>query len=209
MKIEGILKNLSKIVPVHHGTMRKGMVFIPDISGFTKLVCTTDLVTGQSITYELLSTIIHHNMLHMNIAEIEGDAIFFFKWQSIPSASEIKEQFYLLKCAFDEKLLALEEKYSMKLDLQLKAIAHYGWMSEFYLGGFQKLYGEVVIEAHRLLKNSIPQNSYLLITDALAAASEQTSDSSNYSNRLCESYYDLPNICYSYLPFDEPEVVRA
>jgi hypothetical protein len=182
---------------------RNGLVFIPDISGFTQLVASTDLITGKSITYELLATIIRYNTLKLEIAEIEGDAIFFFKWQTLPDITEIKEQFQTLKAAFDRKKAELEIRYNIPLDLQLKAIAHYGTMSEFFLGGFRKLYGEVVVEAHRLLKNNIPDRSYLLITDELTAAvagntPEKPPIQELRSVKLCELYHGLRNICYTY-----------
>lgn len=185
---------------------RKGLVFIPDISGFTELVRSTGLVTGQIITYELLSAIIRHNMLDMEIAEIEGDAIFFFKWRSIPTAEELYEQFEVMKTAFDSKIRELENKYHLNLDLHLKAIAHYGEMTEFSIEGFNKLYGEVVIEAHRLLKNNVPARSYLLVTDELMAVSSQPALNSFFqterSSKLCEIYGGLRNLCFTYILFE-------
>lgn len=185
---------------------KKGLVFIPDISGFTQLVRSTDLVTGQLITYELLSTIIRQNGLNMQIAEIEGDAVFFYKWKATPSVNDLYDQFEQLKIAFDRKIAELEDKYAMKLDLHLKAIAHYGEMAEFSVGGFRKLYGEVVVESHRLLKNNIPGKSYLLITDELIAAAEQrlvhNLSPAIRSNKLCEIYGGLRNLCFTYILFE-------
>lgn len=184
----------------------KGLVFIPDISGFTELVRSTDLVTGQIITCELLSAIIQHNRLNMKIAEIEGDAIFFFKWESIPAAEELYEQFEVMKAAFDDKIRELQDRFDLVLDLHLKAIAHYGEMIEFSLEGFNKLYGEVVIEAHRLLKNNVPARSYLLITDELMAVSKRStidiSLQAARSSKLCEIYGALRNLCFTYILFE-------
>ncbi|HLW19037.1 MAG TPA: DUF2652 domain-containing protein [Cyclobacteriaceae bacterium] len=197
------------------GVTRKGLVFIPDISGFTELVRTTDLVTGRNITKELLLTIIKNNRMNLKIAEIEGDAIFFYKWEPLPCIDGIMQQFELLKNAFDINKSELEQKYRIRLDLHLKAVAHYGDMSEFSLGGFRKLYGEVVVEAHRLLKNGIPERSYLLMTDTLTDAG---SAKSNYretlihkhrSSKLCEIYGDVHNICFTYVYFDKPLRITA
>ncbi|PUZ24942.1 DUF2652 domain-containing protein [Chitinophaga parva] len=179
---------------------KKGLVFIPDISGFTELVRNTDLVTGQIITQELLSTIIRHNKLQMEIAEIEGDAVFFFNMRSIPTADELYEQFEIMKAAFDEQVIALGKKYNLALDLHLKAIAHYGEMTEFPIAGFHKLYGEVVIEAHRLLKNNVPARSYLLITDELMAiAKPESFFPASFTHKLCELYGGLRNLCFTYI----------
>lgn len=189
-------------------TNRKGLIFIPDISGFTELVLSTDLLTGKSITYELLSSIIRNNKMNMEISEIEGDAVFFFKWQPFPGIDEIKAQFNLMKKAFDRTKIDLEIKHGIELKLQLKAVAHYGTMTQFSLGGFRKLYGEVVVEAHRLLKNNVPEHSYLLITEELSTASARNglsvrSNEERESTSLCEIYKDLRNICYTYILFEK------
>ena len=188
-------------------TANKGMVFIPDISGFTELVRSTDLITGKNITYGLLSTIIKHNILDFEIAEIEGDAVFFYKWQPIFSIEDIIRQFDALKQAFDERKDELQKKYKIHLDLDIKAVAHYGDMSGYFLGGFRKLYGEVVVESHRLLKNSILEHSYLLMTNEIMDAAprgnkytEMIYDEAR-SGQLHEIYGDL-RIYYTYIHFD-------
>ncbi len=81
-------------------------------------------------------------------------------------------------------------------------------MTEYKIGRFNKLYGEVVVEAHRLLKNSIEGNSYLLLSDALLAftgslGEEKLLDYGIRSNKACEVYGSLRNICFTYLDFDE------
>lgn len=199
-------KNRIKMAKANEQNTQKGLVFIPDISGFTELVRSTDLTTGRIITRELLSTLIQNNILKMEIAEIEGDAIFFFKWKSIPAADELYEQFEIMKSAFDKKITELQARYKLRLNLHLKAIAHYGEMTKFSLKGFHKLYGEVVVEAHRLLKNSVPGSSYLLITDELMAASTQPV-TNNFSPvghpvSLCEIYDGLRSLCFTYILFE-------
>ena len=196
-------------------TANKGMVFIPDISGFTELVRSTDLITGKNITYGLLSTIIEHNILNFEIAEIEGDAVFFYKWQPIFSIEDIIRQFDALKQAFDERKDELQKKYKIHLDLDIKAVAHYGDMSGYFLGGFRKLYGEVVVEAHRLLKNSIQEHSYLLMTNEIMDAAHSNSyteiliDASAGSGKLSESNGDLRTIDYTYIPYDKTLTLSA
>ena len=210
-----IFSSTKKRIAEDHNTCeitRNGLVFIPDISGFTQLVAGTSLITGKNITYELLATIIRNNTLDMEIAEIEGDAVFFFKWQALPGTDEIRDQFNRLKIAFDQKTAELEERYHIPLDLELKAVAHYGAMAEFSLGGFRKLYGEVVVEAHRLLKNNVPKRSYLLITDELTAASARANQQlipkdQGSSIGLCQIYEGLRSICYTYTLFERHVVL--
>lgn len=200
------IKNRISNFRFREGSVQKGMVFIPDISGFTKLVRHTDLNTGKIITYELLSALIHSNTLNLEISEIEGDAVFFYKRKSIPDAKQLYQQFETMKVAFDKKVLDLQKRFHLELNLTLKAIAHYGEMSEFSIEGFRKLYGEVVVEAHRLLKNHIPARSYLLITDELMAVTRpsvyEDSFYTKHSSKLCELYERLRNLCFTYILFD-------
>lgn len=61
-----------------------GLIFIPDISGFTRFVHEVDVSVGSYVTYELLSTIIEENHLRLCISEIEGDAVFFYRYGPPP-----------------------------------------------------------------------------------------------------------------------------
>lgn len=184
--------------------IRKGLVFIPDISGFTELVHSTDVITGRMIIRELLGTLLRHNTLRMKVAEIEGDAIFFFKWKAIPSPDELYAQFEKMKTAFDKKVQELQYRFNIPIVLHLKAIAHFGEMAAYKLGGFTKIYGEVVVEAHRLLKNNVPGRSYLLITDELLAVSGKEADlfQAQRPDQLCELYHGLGSLCFSYILFE-------
>ena len=185
----------------------EGLLFIPDISGFTRLVHSTDVLTGKQITYELLSTIIRQNNLQLNIAEVEGDAVLFYRYGPAPSVAELVDQYEKMKEAFEIKLEELQIKFSQEIDLSLKVIAHYGTMTEFKIGHFKKLYGKVVIEAHRLLKNSIASDNYLLITDSLlekAGVEDQHIQQHGIrSNKHCDGYNALRNISFTYFDFNE------
>ncbi|HEX6169961.1 MAG TPA: DUF2652 domain-containing protein [Chitinophagaceae bacterium] len=185
-----------------------GLLFIPDISGFTELVHSTDVQTGKQITCELLSAIINENILEMEIAEIEGDAVLFYRNGVAPGPRQLFQQYEKMTISFEAKCKELQRKFSMPLNLSLKVIAHYGPMSDFKINSFKKLYGEVVVEAHRLLKNSIDSNSYLLLTDSLFKRPHSLFDDELLqhgirSNKLCEVYGGLRNICFTYFDFSE------
>lgn len=184
--------------------VRDGLIFIPDISGFTELVHTTDTMTGRQITYELLSAVIGANELDLRIAEVEGDAVLFYRYGKAPSYQSMMSQYEKMAKAFDTKKIELEQRFSISLDLSLKATAHYGPMTSYVLGHFEKLYGEVVVEAHRLLKNSISSGTYLLLTDALKeqmVLPETVHVRSGSAAQLCELYGPLGNICFTYIDY--------
>jgi hypothetical protein len=92
------------------------------------------------------------------------------------------------------------------LHLSLKVIAHYGSMAEYTIGSFKKLYGRVVVEAHRLLKNSIGSDTYFLMTESLEERagdinSNRLTQQGFSSGQLCEIYGALKNICFTYFDF--------
>ena len=65
--------------------VRNGLLFIPDISGFTELVHSVDVLTGKQITYELLSAVMSQNLLNLNVSEVEGDAVLFYRYGPVPT----------------------------------------------------------------------------------------------------------------------------
>lgn len=56
----------------------KSLLFIPDISGFTEFVQTTDVEHSRYVISQLLEKLIEANTLDLKLAEIEGDALFFY-----------------------------------------------------------------------------------------------------------------------------------
>ncbi|XOV94976.1 MAG: DUF2652 domain-containing protein [Bacteroidota bacterium] len=161
------MKNLMNLETNINNKVENGLLFIPDISGFTKFVHRTDMLTGKLILQELLSTIIDHNEMKLSISEIEGDAVLFYRIGESPGFQELLKQFELMVTAFERKRRELELIFFEPLDISLKVIAHYGPMVGLQVGPFNKLYGEVVVQAHELLKNSVTSKNYLLLTEVL------------------------------------------
>ncbi len=184
----------------------EGLLFIPDISGFTEFVRSTNVLIGKQVTSELLTEIISQNILRMRVSEIEGDAVLFYRNGIAPSIRQLFTQFERMTASFETKRIELERKYEIPLNLSLKVIAHYGSMAEFQIGSFRKLYGEVLVEAHRLLKNGVASSRYLLLTDSLFKMPYELFDSELkshgiQSNRLCEINTGLRNLCFTYFDF--------
>ena len=70
----------------------RGLLFIPDISGFTKFVNETEIEHSRLIIQELLEILINTNQIGLEISEIEGDAILFYKFGKSPGLKELYEQ---------------------------------------------------------------------------------------------------------------------
>ncbi|MAG86839.1 MAG: hypothetical protein CMB97_05575 [Flavobacteriaceae bacterium] len=180
----------------------EGTIIIPDISGFTSFVNSMDFSLGKEITIELLQVIIDQNILNLTISEIEGDAILFYK-KSTLTLQQVKKQYEQMLSAFSDKVNTLSLQYGFEIKLSLKLVAHYGEISTYTIGGFEKLYGKPVIEAHQLLKNPIKSNSYFLITEDFFNATSQTVNKTHYSgSKLCEVYGSLKNIGYIFFDYE-------
>ena len=151
-----------------------GLLFIPDISGFTKFVNETEIEHSRYIIGELLETIINSNQMGLTISEIEGDAILFYRYGKIPSLEEIYRQVERTFCNFQKQLKNYETRRACQcsaciaaINLSLKVITHYGEFSSYEVKEYSKLIGKDVIVAHQLLKNDIDLHEYWLVTGNL------------------------------------------
>ena len=152
----------------------KGLLFIPDISGFTKFVHESEIEHSRFIIQELLEILINANQIGLEISEIEGDAILFYKYGDPPALQEVYKQVEKMFCAFHRHLLSYEYRRLCQckacvsaIDLTLKVVTHYGEFAGYSVKNFNKLIGKDVIVAHQLLKNDIEQHEYWLVTDNL------------------------------------------
>ncbi|QES87648.1 DUF2652 domain-containing protein [Rhizosphaericola mali] len=171
--------------------LKKGIVVIPDISGFTDFVMSTKLLLGQFIICKLLHSIVRTNNLHFEISEIEGDAVLFYKYGNIPTFVEIISQIKLIHENFKTEIERLSIKLMMDIPLSLKVIVHYGAFSKYRIGRFEKLYGIPIVEAHKMLKYRIPKAPpYALLSDEYLAVYFST-----YSNALQYGVY-IPDVGY-------------
>lgn len=143
----------------------KGLIFIPDITGFTNFVRSIDIDTGMYITQNLLNVIMENNSLQMEVSEIEGDAILFYRIGEPIPVYEIVSVFRKMQDAFNKKYTEFKKQFNLEADVSLKLIVHYGDIMLYNINGFSKLFGEAVIEAHRLLKNGSTSEGYVLVTE--------------------------------------------
>ncbi|WP_242693417.1 DUF2652 domain-containing protein [Sabulibacter ruber] len=164
------------------------------------------MAEGKLIIMELLSSILENNILGLKVSEIEGDAVLFYRIGPPPSGSEILRQYEQMLFHFNEKVAEFTDLFHHDSNLSLKLIAHYGEVSEYRVGGFEKLYGRAVIESHRLLKNSIDSHSYVLLTDDLldeiVEAPSETLKEGVTASQLCQIHGDIRNICFTYFDYD-------
>jgi len=151
------------------------LICIPDISGFTKFMSDSDSKLSSKVIPALLNKIIYSNEIGLKVSEIEGDAVLFYNSGKLPALSALVSQcVYFYKQFYKElnllkKRHAKEEKgYKIPKNLGLKIILHFGDEVEtVQIGKHLKLMGEDVIIAHKLLKNEVPKEEYILISENL------------------------------------------
>ena len=152
----------------------QGLLFIPDISGFTRFVSETDIEHSRLIIQELLELLINSNQIGLAVSEVEGDAILFYKFGEAPQPQALYKQVEKMFCEFHKALIVYDQRRFCQCKacisasgLTLKIITHYGEFMDYHVKSFNKLIGKDVIVAHQLLKNDIEQHEYWLVTKNL------------------------------------------
>lgn len=152
----------------------KGLLFIPDISGFTRFVNETEIEHSRLIIQELLEVLINANQIGLEVSEIEGDAILFYKFGESPDMQALYKQVEKMFCEFHRSLIAYDHRRFCQckacisaIDLSLKVVTHYGEFTGYTVKNFNKLIGKDIIVVHQLLKNDIQQHEYWLVTKSL------------------------------------------
>ncbi len=206
--------------------LAKSLLFIPDISGFTHFVQTTEKEHSEHVIAELLEVLISANTQSLRLAEVEGDALFFYKEGNIPSQEKLLAQVETMYTAFYSHLKMMETNRicpcnacASAPNLELKIVLHCGELQFMTVQGNRKPFGETVIQAHRLLKNTIKSDNYILISKSL---SDEIGLKSSYQSKLFHFYedeerYDGKKVSFLYaeievaklslLGFETPEVV--
>ena len=161
------------------------LLFIPDISGFTAFINEVEVEHSTHIISELLEIIIDSNIMRLKVSEIEGDAVLFYRPGKKPELEELLRQVENMFLKFHNHLKYYNTNRichcnacSTAHDLSLKFVAHFGTVIVKDIRHHEKLLGPDVTLAHRLLKNNIEENDYLLFTPSLndenAAGSSST-----------------------------------
>src|SRR6186713_2253100 len=86
----------------------RGLLFIPDISGFTRFINENEIEHSRLIIQELLEVIINANQIGLEVSEIEGDAVLFYKFGEHSNLEELYRQVKKMFCEFHRSLIAYD-----------------------------------------------------------------------------------------------------
>lgn len=158
--------------------IQSGYLVMADLSGFTSFVAASELDHGQAILAQILGTLRGRLTPMLELAEVEGDALFLYA-----PAGRIARGETLLELLEDAYVAFRDRQATMQRNatcpcracqaigsLDLKFVAHFGeWVLQD-LTGQTKPFGSSVNLAHRLLKNDVVEATgwpaYALFTDA-------------------------------------------
>ncbi|WP_158546200.1 DUF2652 domain-containing protein [Adhaeribacter pallidiroseus] len=165
------------------------LIFIPDISGFTKFVNEAGIQQSRTLIADLLEIIIEANILDMKLSEIQGDAVLFYRPGPPPSIQEVINQCKQIFLDFQNYLRIVERDRGSALgaslsssNLTLKVVVHYGQLSVTLIREHVKLMGKDVIIAHRLLKNNIESDEYVLLSEGFLKTQTEEAIKQSFSN---------------------------
>ncbi|MFD0860616.1 DUF2652 domain-containing protein [Sungkyunkwania multivorans] len=187
------------------------LICLPDISGFTRFMSEIDLELSSKVIPALLNNIIYSNEIGLKVSEIEGDAVLFYRSGSLPTLKSLIDQSKHFYTQFYHRMETLlvkfdhhEESKRIPKMLGLKIIMHYGKdVSLVPIGKRIKLIGEDVITAHRLLKNSIQIDEYLLLSEKLLSDYNEEGIEERLSwdqlKKGSDRYDHLGNVDYRYI----------
>lgn len=186
------------------------LLFIPDISGFTQFVNETEITHSQHIIEELLEVLIDANEIGLTVSEVEGDAILFYREGKAPTAAELLAQVQRMYVGFHAHLRRYDSHRICQCGacctasgLTLKFIAHYGEVGRNQVKAHTKLFGRDVIVVHRLMKNEVPLDEYVLLTHNLINACDTWVDVRKASWADPEegaARYDFGPVEYCHIP---------
>lgn len=184
----------------------KAIILIPDISGYTEFTNSTEIDHAAHIVTELLELIVDSNTTGFSLAEIEGDAVLFYRKGEPLDRADLVDQCLRMYSNFHQRLMVIERDTVCQCgacqtasNLTLKFIAHFGYIKEIKVARFVKATGMDMIVAHRLLKNNVGSNEYILLSQPCCQAvgtggSLEWAKSSHAYDTIGEVAFEVANL---------------
>lgn len=183
--------------------LKHAALVLVDISGYTQFLRhhNLTLLHAEEIITQLLESVIDAAEYPLTLNKLEGDAAFMVadmgeESEHPKAAQDIFNQSLKFFTAFHQKVEELNydtsfcscEACSNIKQLKLKALLHHGEVVFKKFRQFEEVAGEDVILIHRLLKNRVEADEYLLLTRSFDALLEKSPDAEKET--LIEKYED-------------------
>lgn len=158
--------------------MQNAVIVLTDISGYTRFLKLHGLalVHAESIITELMNSIIDHTDHPLILNKLEGDAALFYALadadpqavaeRTLRQVHGFFQAFNTRKKEIDVDGLCNCGACTEAVHLNIKSVVNFGGVVVRQIRKFEEISGTSVIAAHRLLKNRVPLDEYVLLTEA-------------------------------------------
>jgi hypothetical protein len=185
-------------------------ILIPDISGFTEFMTSTELTHSSHAINYLIDAIVNAVGDEYELSEVEGDAVLLIRKGPAPSKKEVQDICLKIFNAFHYQRKWMQQHTICPcgacqaiINLTLKFVVHHGPVAEIKVGRFVKPSGPEMIVAHRLLKNSIANNEYLLLTEKFLQQIGDEPEAEMVWTRSSEEYPSIGKVDYRFALLNE------
>ncbi len=161
--------------------IHQALLVIADIGGYTRFMRehTFALAHAQDTVSRLIEAVIDASR-PLRLAKLEGDAAFLYA--PLPAGADASHREVLLTSTIPSIYRAFHTRRTEiasigmcncaacvnVVNLRLKFVAHAGQVAEQKVKRYSELAGMDVILVHRMLKNEVPLDEYVLMTEAIA-----------------------------------------
>lgn len=159
--------------------VEQALLILADIVGYTKFMRfhRINLAHSQDVTARLLESMVDA-VPSLKLVEIEGDAVFLYAdYEEIadkPASESAMDLSLRMHRAFHARQQWMVARNMCSCEackkvgtLRVKFVAHLGEVAEQKVKDRTKLVGIEVIAAHRMLKNAVPVEEYVLMSDSV------------------------------------------
>lgn len=194
----------------------RGIIWMADISGYTEFLTRTEIEHANMVMMNLFSAMLDQSPLGLRVMEVEGDALFC--WIPFQDRTPCVEELFRLVTHQFHRFVGVQRWFveafrclqrcdcqvcQSLMNLRLKFVLHRGQVGVYRIAHFEKIAGVDVVVAHRLLKNTVPEPEYVLMTSELLSELEGPFQQSHW--RDGEDHYPvLGRIQYKYHPLARP-----
>jgi hypothetical protein len=205
--------------------MQNAVIVLADISGYTRFIKLHGkaLAHAESVINELMNSVIKHTKYPLILNKLEGDAALFYALANNDPQAVAKSTLHQVNGFFQA---FSNRKQEIGVDaycncgactevvrLNIKAVMDYGEIVVRQVRRFEEISGTSVIIAHRLLKNSVPLDEYVLLTEAFEKALGEVPANGTHITEQCEGIGEVNAVYYSPPPFEslppEPSIIRS
>ena len=178
----------------------RGCLALADISGYTTYLGGVELEHSHDVLADLLDVVTTRLGSVLRVVKLEGDAVFAIEHGRALDGALLLDavdacygDFARRKRTIAMRSTCTCDACARTPDLDLKFLVHSGEWVEHRVAGGEELVGRDVIVAHRLLKNSVEGEGYLLLTDAAAGSLGIDASAAGFANHG-EAFEDVGQV---------------